>query len=46
MSLANSAEEYTLGVTTTILKVVPFVTSVGAFFPSNLLSHTPTLECD
>jgi membrane protein len=32
MSLANSAEEYTLGVTTTILKVVPFVTSVGAFF--------------
>jgi membrane protein len=32
VSLANSAEEYTLGVTTTLLKVVPFVTSVGAFF--------------
>ena len=32
VSLANSAEEYTLGVTTIILKVVPFVTSVGAFF--------------
>jgi membrane protein len=32
VSLANSAEEYTFGVTTTLLKVVPFITSVGAFF--------------
>ena len=32
VSLANSAEEYTFGVTTTLLKIVPFVASVGAFF--------------
>jgi membrane protein len=32
VSLANSAEEYTLGATTSLLKVVPFITSVGAFF--------------
>lgn len=32
VSLANSAEEYTLGFTTSVLKIVPFITSVGAFF--------------
>ncbi|GGD59453.1 virulence factor BrkB family protein [Lacimicrobium alkaliphilum] len=30
--LANFAEEYTPGITTALLKLLPFVTSIGAFF--------------
>jgi membrane protein len=32
IGLANYAEEYTLGLTTALLKIVPFVTSLSAFF--------------
>jgi len=32
IGLANYAEEYTLGLTTALLKIVPFVTSLAAFF--------------
>lgn len=32
VTLANSAEAYTLGMTTAVLKIVPFVASVSAFF--------------
>ncbi|MFT4942224.1 MAG: membrane protein [Paraglaciecola sp.] len=32
MSLANSAQAYTYGVTSAMLKVVPFIASVSAFF--------------
>ncbi|MFT6896222.1 MAG: membrane protein [Paraglaciecola sp.] len=32
MALANSAQAYTYGVTTALLKVVPFIASVSAFF--------------
>jgi membrane protein len=32
IGLANYAEEYTLGLTTALLKTVPFVTSLSAFF--------------
>ena len=32
IGLANYAEEYTPGVTTVLLKVLPFVTSISAFF--------------
>ena len=32
IGLANFAEEYTPGVTTALLKLVPFITSVAAFF--------------
>ncbi|MFT5676037.1 MAG: membrane protein [Paraglaciecola sp.] len=32
VGLANYAEEYTPGITTALLKVVPFITSLGAFF--------------
>lgn len=32
VGLANYAEEYTAGLTTTLLKILPFITSVFAFF--------------
>ncbi len=32
VGLANYAEEYTPGITTVFLKIVPFITSLGAFF--------------
>jgi membrane protein len=39
MALANSAQAYTYGVTTALLKVVPFIASVSAFFIIYMIVH-------